>query len=57
MIGDHRNDIAAARGAGLPCVFVGWGYGPLAMADGAPVAASPADLAGEIRAALGRPRL
>ena len=55
MIGDHRNDVAAARGAGLPCVFVGWGYGPLAMADGAPVAASPADLAGEIRAALDRP--
>jgi phosphoglycolate phosphatase len=57
MIGDHRNDIAAARGAGLPCVFVGWGYGPLAMADGAPVATSPEGLAGEIRAALGRPRL
>ena len=56
MIGDHRNDVAAARGAGLPCVFVGWGYGPLAMADGAPVATSPESLAGEIGAALGRPR-
>lgn len=56
MIGDHRNDVAAARGAGIPCVFVGWGYGPLAMADGCPVAASPADLPAEIGAALGRPR-
>ncbi len=35
MIGDHRNDVMAARGAGLPCVFVGWGYGPAAMAEGA----------------------
>ena len=57
MIGDHRNDVAAARGAGIPCVFVGWGYGPLAMADGAPVVARPESLAGEISAALGRPRL
>jgi phosphoglycolate phosphatase len=57
MIGDHRNDVAAARGAGIPCIFVGWGYGPLTMADGAPVAESPERLAGEVRAALGRPRL
>jgi phosphoglycolate phosphatase len=54
MIGDHRNDIAAARGAAIPCVFVGWGYGPLAMADGAPVAATPAGLPAEIGAALHR---
>ena len=57
MVGDHRNDVAAARGAGLPCIFVGWGYGPLEMADGAPVADRPERLAGEIRAALSRPRL
>jgi phosphoglycolate phosphatase len=44
MVGDHRNDVAAARAAGLPVVFAGWGYGPLAMADGAPVAATPAEL-------------
>lgn len=44
MVGDHRNDVAAARGAGVPCVFAGWGYGPRAMAEGAPVAESPADL-------------
>ena len=35
MIGDHRNDVSAARGAGLPCIFAGWGYGPPAMAEGA----------------------
>ena len=35
MIGDHRNDIAAAQGAGVPGVFVGWGYGAAGMAAGA----------------------
>jgi phosphoglycolate phosphatase len=35
MAGDHANDVAAARGAGVPCVFAAWGYGPPAMADGA----------------------
>lgn len=54
MIGDHRNDVRAARGAGVPCVFVGWGYGPLAMADGVPVATRPETLPAELRAALDR---
>jgi phosphoglycolate phosphatase len=35
MVGDHRNDVLAARGAGLPCLFAGWGYGTPAMAEGA----------------------
>lgn len=35
MVGDHRNDIAAARGAGLPAIFAGWGYGGAEMAEGA----------------------
>jgi phosphoglycolate phosphatase len=35
MAGDHANDVAAARGAGLPCIFAAWGYGPPAMANGA----------------------
>ncbi len=35
MLGDHRNDILAARGAGLPGIFAAWGYGPIAMAEGA----------------------
>ena len=34
MAGDHANDIAAARGAGLPCIFAAWGYGPAGMAAG-----------------------
>ncbi|MFC7476139.1 HAD hydrolase-like protein [Dankookia sp. GCM10030260] len=45
MIGDHRNDVMAARGAGLACVFAGWGYGTPAMAAGAAAtAATPAAL-------------
>ena len=44
MIGDHHNDVRAAAGCGVPCIFAGWGYGPAHMAQGAPVAASPADL-------------
>jgi phosphoglycolate phosphatase len=35
MVGDHANDIVAARGAGVRSVFVTWGYGPIAMAAGA----------------------
>jgi len=53
MIGDHRNDVLAAAGAGVPCIFAAWGYGPVEMADGAPVAARPADLPGLIAALRG----
>jgi phosphoglycolate phosphatase len=35
MAGDHANDVAAAIGAGVPCVFAAWGYGPPEMAQGA----------------------
>ncbi len=35
MAGDHANDVAAARGAGVPCIFAAWGYGPPTMAEGA----------------------
>lgn len=35
MAGDHANDIAAARGAGIPCIFAAWGYGRPDMAAGA----------------------
>jgi phosphoglycolate phosphatase len=35
MAGDHRNDVEAASGAGVPCVFAAWGYGTPAMAEGA----------------------
>jgi phosphoglycolate phosphatase len=27
MIGDHRNDVLAARGAGIPAIFARYGYG------------------------------
>ncbi len=35
MIGDHRNDVAAARGAHIPSIFAGWGYGGPEMHAGA----------------------
>ena len=38
MIGDHANDMLAARGAGVRAIFAGWGYGPPSMAGGAPIA-------------------
>ena len=39
MVGDHHNDIAAAAGAGLPCIFASWGYSqPTVGADAAAVA-------------------
>jgi phosphoglycolate phosphatase len=44
MIGDHANDIEAARGAGVRAIFAGWGYGPHSMAGGAPIAADVAAL-------------
>jgi phosphoglycolate phosphatase len=40
MAGDHANDVAAASGAGIPCIFAGWGYGPHSMAAGAIAVAS-----------------
>ena len=53
MAGDHANDVVAARGAGLPCIFAAWGYGPLAMADGATaVARDIADMAAIARRLL-----
>jgi phosphoglycolate phosphatase len=53
MAGDHANDVVAARGAGLPCIFAAWGYGPLAMADGATaVAHDIADMAAIARRLL-----
>jgi phosphoglycolate phosphatase len=43
MIGDHHNDVQAARGAGIPCVFATWGYGTAAMAEGAAAIAAHPD--------------
>lgn len=38
--GDHRNDVAGARAAGVPCVFAKWGYGRPEMAAHADATAS-----------------
>ncbi|MBV8398665.1 MAG: HAD hydrolase-like protein [Acetobacteraceae bacterium] len=35
MTGDNRNDVVAAGGAGVPCIFAAWGYGRPEMAEGA----------------------
>jgi phosphoglycolate phosphatase len=34
MLGDHHNDVLAARAAGIPGIFAAWGYGPAAAAEG-----------------------
>lgn len=55
MTGDHANDVAAATGLGIPCVFAGWGYGPPAMATGAAaIAATAAELPPLARDLFGR---
>ena len=40
MIGDHHNDISAATGAGLPCIYAAWGYGGPDMGAGAAAVAN-----------------
>lgn len=47
MIGDHSNDVLAARGAGVRSVFAAWGYGADPGADA--VALSPSDLLQTVR--------
>jgi len=34
MVGDHANDLAAAKAASVPSIFAAWGYGRLAAAHG-----------------------
>ena len=54
MGGDHANDVAAASGAGLPCIFAAWGYGLPEMAEGAAaVARDFAELVAIARRLLG----
>lgn len=43
VVGDHVNDVAAASGAGLACIFATWGYGPLSMSAGAAATADRFD--------------
>jgi phosphoglycolate phosphatase len=40
MVGDHANDVAAATGAGVKCIFAAWGYGRASMAAGASATAA-----------------
>jgi len=40
MAGDHCNDVSAAAGAGIPCIFAAWGYGARSMAAGAAATAA-----------------
>lgn len=55
MTGDHANDVLAATGLGIPCVFAGWGYGPPAMAKGAAaIAATATELPALARDLFGR---
>ncbi len=57
MVGDHANDVAAATGAGLPCIFAAWGYGTPGMAAGAAATASAfSEVPGPARALLDRRR-
>jgi phosphoglycolate phosphatase len=45
MIGDHHNDVAAGKGAGLPTIYAAWGYGPREVgAEADAVAESFADV-------------
>ncbi len=54
MAGDHRNDVRAAHGAGMPCIFAAWGYGTAEMgADADAVSARFADLPAIARRLLG----
>jgi phosphoglycolate phosphatase len=39
MIGDHRNDVLAARGAGVPAIFARYGYGAATLNEIEPDAA------------------
>jgi phosphoglycolate phosphatase len=48
MLGDHRNDVLAAGGAGIPCIFAGWGYGAPGMEDGSAAVARSLDDAADI---------
>jgi phosphoglycolate phosphatase len=46
MVGDHANDVAAARAAAIPAIFAAWGYGNAVVPPGtAAVAQHFAELA------------
>lgn len=45
MVGDHANDIAAARAANMPAIFAAWGYGSPTPQHATAVARQFAELA------------
>ena len=53
MVGDHRNDVQAAAGAGVPCIFAAWGYGAAPAGIAATAQAFP-EVAELARGLLGR---
>lgn len=54
LVGDHANDVAAARSAGVACIFALWGYGPPGMSEGSQASAETmAQVPGLARALLG----
>jgi phosphoglycolate phosphatase len=40
MVGDHHNDVLAAKGAGVKSIFASWGYGPADTGDHADAVAT-----------------
>ena len=52
MIGDHKNDILAAMGAGVPAIFAAWGYGGRDMAAGATAVAEDFPQAAHLAAGI-----
>jgi phosphoglycolate phosphatase len=48
VLGDHRNDVLAATGAGIPCIFASWGYGSPDMAEGSTAVARDIGQAAQI---------
>jgi phosphoglycolate phosphatase len=51
MVGDHTNDMLAARGCDVPAIFAAWGYGRPGMEEGAvAIAENFASLVGIARA-------
>ena len=54
MVGDHRNDIRAAAGAGVPAIFAAWGYSARDAGEGAAIVAEAfADVPGAAEGLVG----
>ena len=51
-VGDHHNDVDAAAGAGIPCIFALWGYGKPADGERAAARAAQFDAVPALAAGL-----